>query len=189
LLRPHSYNERFGPNGSLYTGKSEPSTRKDETSIKSDMNQNQKRVNTMSFNESKIYQKAEEIAVKRNIKVFKAPKNPKTDYFKIFFFNEFPEKKSHQGNERSSESTNSKNFQYPTTKKVSKADSQYLIIRIFPCSNKVQVEDSNIKKTLEARIGVDVDVCDQTNVMSLETQMKSLVSHWIELSNNIVRHE
>ena len=40
----------------------------------------------MSFNESKINQKAEEIDVKRNIKVFKAPKNPKTDNFKIFFF-------------------------------------------------------------------------------------------------------
>jgi hypothetical protein len=78
----------------------------------------------------------------------------------------------------------SKNFQYPNQSRLSNSDSEYLIIRIFTAKNKVQVEDSNFKKTLESRIGVDVEIQDQGNVMTLETQMKSLVSHWLELSNN-----
>ena len=187
MLRTHNYQEKFGTQDTDYTGKSEPSTRKDENSIKSDFMPNLKRVNSISSTESRIYQKAEEIARKRNIKLFKGPKNLKAGFFKIFFFNESPNKNISDDNVHGS-SMSSKNFQYPNQSHLSNSDSEYLIIRIFTATNKVQVEDSNFKKNLEARIGVDVEIQDQGNVMTLETQMKSLVSHWLELSNNSVQH-
>lgn len=185
-MRSYNHKEKFGTQDN-YTGKSEPSTRKDENSIKSDIMPNLKRVTPNSSVESRLYQKAEEIAQKSNIKIFKGPKNQKSDFFKIFFFNESPNKKVTCDGKAKAHIRPS-GFNHPSQSHLSNSDSEYLIIRIFTSANKVEVEDSNYKKTLESRIGVDVELQDQGNVMSLDTQIKSLVAHWLELSNKNAQH-
>ena len=60
-----------------------------------------------------------------------------------------------------------------------------MIIKIFTKSNKVQVEDCNVKKSLKSRTGADVEIKGEGKVMTIETQVKSLVGHWLELSKRI----
>ena len=142
-----------------------------------------KRVKTDHPSESQIYEKAEEIARRQNIKIFKGSHESNKEYFKIFFFvKSLASAHNEQRSQTSPGSLLSGGFNRPNDKNLSKPDSEYLIVRIFPGAKRVQVEDSNVKKSLEARIGGDTDVQNQGNVMTLETQMKSLVAHWLELS-------
>lgn len=183
--KKESYKERFEVENKSSL-KNEPSTRKDENSIKSDIMPNLKRVKSDSSTESKIYEMAQEIANSRKIKTFKGLSSSNENFFKIFFFNDSMEM-SDSKNEDSSKSQSpnsllSGNFNRPKNKQLAKSDSEYLIIKIFPETRHVRVEDSNVKKSLESRIG-DVDMSGEGSVMSVETQIKSLVGHWLELSN------
>lgn len=73
-------------------------------------------------------------------------------------------------------------FNRPDGQALSRPESEYLIVRVFPRAKRVEIEDSNVKKSLEKRMGAEGELLNQGNVMTLETQLKSLVGHWLELS-------
>lgn len=147
-----------------------------------------KRVSTSLPQESEIYQKAVQIARCHNIKIYKGSRDPHLDFFKIFFFIKSKPAPKNSQNGHASDAPMAKEFNRPDEPGRSRPDSEYMIIRVFPKKNQVQVEDSNVKQSLEMRIGEVADVCDQGKVMTLETQMKSLVAHWLELSGQNSEH-
>lgn len=99
-------------------------------------------------------------------------------FFKIFFFNE------RCLSTEESESVQTNGFNRPSVREEFKPESEYLIMHVFPKTNRVQIEDSNVKKTLEKRVVGDLGTEGEGSIMSVETQMETLVAQWLKLCRN-----
>jgi len=123
----------------------------------------------------KIYSFAERLAQTHNIKFFKGKSNPDSEFFKVFFFNEACESAPVK------EGVRKEAFNRPSVQGERRPDSEYLIMHVFPKTNRVQIEDCNLHKALKARVVDDFETESEGSIMSVETQMETLVAQWLKL--------
>lgn len=137
---------------------------------------------------AEVFQFAQDLARSKNIKTFKGMSASDSPFFKIFFFIDPTQEvrvDDPKAGKNGRDSLLASGFNRPAKRHDAKPDSEYLILNVFSGSNRVQVEDSNVKKTLEAKIVGDVDTRREGEIMSVETQMKALVGQWLKLCRQV----
>ena len=181
LIGSQSYEEKFSSKS-----KNDSSTRKAGSSIYSDRDSILKKVKSNIDIEEEIYKKAIKISNSYNIVTFKGSKKSNSDSFIIFFFNESP--KIAQINKKLQNEINLNNShksKFQNNNEFKKPNSEYLTVKIYPKYNNILIQDCNVKESLKKQMGPDIQLKKQKNIISIETQIKSMIGHWLKLSNRV----
>ena len=115
---------------------------------------------------------------------------PEKKTIKVFFFSKKPEEKAKKNSTIPLSMDISKKGEekreFPNPNEVTElpfhfaSNQEYLILDINPEKKFVKIEISNIKELLEKKLCEDIKVKNQ--VMSIHTQLHSLVRNWLQFS-------